>query len=76
MRCEWDLGLKSFLPWAKSETELTYKKFIISTADDEQLMKLAFNENDQLSECDNYCTEGNIGCCELKVICNSLSLLT
>lgn len=67
MRCKWDVGLQSFLPWARSNTSLFYRKFIISNADDEEFQKLAFNENDRLTECDSYCTEGNIGCCELTV---------
>ena len=67
MRCKWDVGLQSFLPWAKSTTSLFYRKFVISAANDEELQKLAFDKHDELRECDSYCTQGNIGCCDLKV---------
>ena len=75
MRCKWDLGLQAFLPWAKSTTSLRYKKFIISTATDEDLRKLKFTENDELFDCPEYCTQGNVGCCELQVFLRKLSYI-
>ena len=68
MRCKWDLGLQAFLPWAKSTTSLRYKKFIIAEASYGDLRKLEFTEKDELLECPVYCTQGNVGCCELQVI--------
>jgi len=68
MTCEWDMGLQSFLPWAQSETNLFFRKVVNITGwSDAQLSKLSFTDEDELTECPKYCTEGNIGCCEFQL---------
>jgi len=69
MRCNWKIGLQSFLPWAKSTTSLKYRRvnFEYMMYSDEAVQKFSFDENDVLRTCDKDCTEGNVGCCEFKV---------